>query len=148
VIAIRRPLKVPSVLRTAVDAVKVMEVAYDAAPARYHDGSEKFDFDAGIYAHETVKAALKECQHDKCAFCESKVSHIAYGDVEHFRPKKGYLQEDGDELQRPGYYWLAYEWTNLLFCCQICNQRHKRNLFPLTDPSQRATSHHDEIASE
>jgi hypothetical protein len=68
--------------------------------------------------------------------------------VEHFRPKAGYRQQAGDSLQRPGYYWLAYEWSNLLFCCQICNQRHKQNLFPLAAGSQRAVCHRDGIRGE
>ena len=95
-----------------------------------------------------MKNSLRKAQHDKCAFCESKVTHIAYGDVEHFRPKAGYRQRPEDPLEQPGYYWLAYEWTNLLFCCQICNQRHKRNHFPLIDNRKRAKSRRDDIKNE
>lgn len=47
-----------------------------------------------------------------------------------------------------GYYWLAYEWDNLLFCCPECNRRYKENLFPLVDPSKRAISHFDDIQRE
>jgi uncharacterized protein (TIGR02646 family) len=88
-----------------------------------------------------VKTSVCTAQYGKCAFCESKVVHIAYGDVEHYRPKGGYQQSPEGPLVQPGYYWLAYEWSNLFFCCQICNQRHKRNLFPLNDSNQRAKSH-------
>ena len=56
---------------------------------------------------ESVKDALREAQHGKCAFCESKISHIAHGDVEHFRPKAGYRQNPEDPLVQPGYYWLS-----------------------------------------
>nr|WP_239015299.1 AAA family ATPase [Archangium violaceum] len=77
----------------------------------------------------------------KCAFCESQLAHISYGDVEHFRPKAGWRQEEGGPLGRPGYYWLAYEWTNLFLACTLCNQQFKRNLFPLRTPSRRARSH-------
>ncbi len=51
-------------------------------------------------------------------------------------------------MVKPGYYWLAYSWDNLLLSCQLCNQRYKRNLFPLREPTQRATSHHDDLAEE
>lgn len=51
-------------------------------------------------------------------------------------------------MGRPGYYWLAYDWKNLLFSCQICNQRYKKNLFPLRDDTRRAVSHHDDIGDE
>jgi uncharacterized protein (TIGR02646 family) len=117
---------------------------YDANPEAYKGWS----FESGIYGAKSVKSALQKAQHDKCAFCESKVSHIAHGDVEHFRPKAGYRQGPEDPLVQPGYYWLAYEWTNLLFSCQLCNQRFKRNHFPLTDPNRRARSHNDDISYE
>jgi hypothetical protein len=38
-------------------------------------------------------------------------------------------------------------WT-ILLCCQICNQRHKRSLFPLADANRRAKSHHHDIKNE
>lgn len=70
------------------------------------------------------------------------------GDVEHFRPKQAYKQAPGEALQRPGYYWLAYEWSNLYLACTGCNQRHKQNLFPLENPGDRATNHHADITLE
>ena len=73
---------------------------------------------------------------------------MAHGDVEHYRPKGGWVQDERDRLRRPGYYWLAYEWTNLLFACQKCNQSFKRNRFPLADPAARARSPTDDLAAE
>jgi uncharacterized protein (TIGR02646 family) len=104
----------------------------------YDRGAVLPEFDADIYAHPTVKDALRAAQHRKCAFCESRFDHIGYGDVEHFRPKAGYKQRDADQLRQPGYYWLAYAWENLFYSCQLCNQRFKRNLFPLRDGRRRA----------
>ena len=121
---------------------------YDDSSEEYRDGSRRFDFDRSLYAAKSVKNALLKAQHDKCCFCESKVTHVAYGDVEHYRPKAGCRQAPGEPLGRPGYYWLAYEWSNLMFCCQICNQRFKGNLFPLADPARRAHSHHDDLSTE
>jgi uncharacterized protein (TIGR02646 family) len=72
-----------------------------------------FEFKASVYGAKSVKKTLLTAQHGKCAFCESKFEHVAFGDVEHFRPKGGWIQTDGDQLTRPGYYWLAYEWSNL-----------------------------------
>jgi hypothetical protein len=80
--------------------------------------------------------------------CESRVTHIDYGDVEHYRPKGGYVQAPGHLLQSPGYYWLAYDWSNLLLSCCLCNQRHKANLFPLLDATARAICHRDDVAGE
>lgn len=54
----------------------------------------------------------------KCAYCESPTSLVAYGDVEHFRPKSK-------------YWWLAYCLENYLPACTICNQKFKRDEFAL-----------------
>lgn len=116
--------------------------------AAYDEEQREFDFDSKIYGHETVKSTLKQMQHDKCCFCESKISHISYGDVEHYRPKGGFKQTEQDTLQEPGYYWLAYDWGNLLLSCSLFNQQFKKNLFPLLEPQQRALSHHDDITLE
>lgn len=101
-----------------------------------------------IYARPAVKQQLQADQHHKCAYCESKFTHSSPGDVEHFRPKAGYQQADSGPLLGPGYYWLAYEWDNLLFACEDCNRVHKRNRFPLRAATDRARSHHDNVAQE
>ena len=114
----------------------------------YDRGDRAFDFDNRLYGAESVKKALIKAQHGKCAFCESIFTVVSFGDVEHFRPKGGHQQRSGDPVDTPGYYWLAYEWSNLYASCQICNQRHKRNLFPLENPDDRARSHHHQLDAE
>jgi uncharacterized protein (TIGR02646 family) len=121
---------------------------YDEDPDSYSSGAKRFEFKSDIYGAKSVKNELLKIQHGKCVFCESKFTHIAYGDVEHFRPKAGYRQKDSDDLGRPGYYWLAYDWNNLFASCQICNQRFKKNLFPLKVQMKRARSHHNDIGRE
>ena len=121
---------------------------YDSAPADYRSGAKRFAFNKSIYAATEVKDALLGAQHKKCAFCESLVRHITHGAVEHFRPKGGYKQRKGDRLRRPGYYWLAYDWDNLFFCCPLCNEQFKRNLFPLKDGRRRARSHTQALSDE
>jgi uncharacterized protein (TIGR02646 family) len=95
-----------------------------------------------------VKSALRVAQNDKCAFCESKITHIGYGDIEHFRPKGGVRQHETEPLKYPGYYWLVYEWDNLFLSCQLCNQRFKRNCFPLRNPKQRVRTHRGTLSRE
>jgi uncharacterized protein (TIGR02646 family) len=117
---------------------------------QYNNGERDFgskDFDKTIYGNKEVKEALISIQDGKCCFCESKILHISHGDVEHFRPKAGWVQSN-ENLNKPGYYWLAYEWDNLLLSCEICNQRHKKNVFPLVNNSLRALSHFDNINTE
>ncbi|CAN1209505.1 TIGR02646 family protein [Tumidithrix helvetica PCC 7403] len=119
--------------------------SYSRNPSAYQEGKE-FKFASSIYAHDSVKQALIEDQHQKCCFCERLTG--TDGDVEHFRPKQAYKQANGESLQRPGYYWLAYEWDNLYLSCSACNQRHKQNLFPLQNPSERATHHKQNVDRE
>lgn len=126
-IRIHKPAAPPAVLASKGTAeTNRNRGAYEADPAAYDSGATTFSFDSGLYGHESVKAELIKAQHAKCCFCESKITHIAYGDVEHFRPKAGYRQHPDDPLGRPGYYWLAYDWSNLYLACQLCNQRFKK----------------------
>jgi len=148
-IRVVRPAKPPAILQRRAPAARDrLCKEFDAAPKDYLSGKKSLAINRGIYNHATVKKALCEAQHGKCAFCESKVAAVAYGDVEHFRPKAGYQQRRTDKLKKPGYYWLAYEWPNLLYVCPICNQKHKGNLFPLARPEDRAVCHHDDLARE
>lgn len=114
----------------------------------YDENKRDFEFKSSIYGAKSVKRKLIRIQYGKCCFCEGKVTDVAHGDVEHFRPKGGYRQKSSDDLAKPGYYWLAYEWSNLFLSCQICNQRFKKNLFPLVSSDNRALSHHDDIGNE
>jgi len=70
--------------------------------------------------------------HGKCAYCEAKFVLDQRGDVDHFRPK-GRITDDhnkplrisdgaGGERNHPGYFWLAYDWKNLLPACSRCNR--------------------------
>lgn len=96
---------------------------------------EKPKIDNDLYKAE--KKWLLQEFHGKCAYCEVRMDGNQYGDVEHFRPKKAVVDDDGRPAvdsngnPHPGYYWLAYEWRNLLPACVTCNQEHKKNRFPV-----------------
>src|SRR5208282_1073044 len=106
------------------------------------------DIKNAVYAHPTVKQTLKHAQHNKCAYCETRDVR-SHGVVEHYRPKLGWRQAREDNLQNGPYFWLAYDWDNLLFACDMCNDAgHKQNLFPLADPAQRATAANPDIRNE
>jgi hypothetical protein len=75
----------------------------------------KHDFDSGVW--KNAKVQLLRETFDKCAYCESPTATVAYGDVEHYRPKSI-------------YWWLAYSLENYLASCAICNQKFKRDKFP------------------
>ena len=93
--------------------------------------------DRKIYAHSDVKNALKKdnpfC---KCAYCERHLNGDP-GEVEHYRPKGGYINPATGKLVTPGYWWLAYSWDNMLLSCSACNRSYKKNNFPLEDENQR-----------
>lgn len=102
--------------------------------------NEPLVFNAQIYAADEVKKQLKSDQFGKCAYCERSLNGD-FGAVEHFRPKGGYQIEDEKYLRKPGYYWLAYDWNNLLYSCSECNTSYKRNFFPLANENQRDIEH-------
>ena len=86
----------------------------------------RHEFSAHYYAHNSVKEKLQEIYQRKCAYCESRIGASSFGRVEHYRPKNRLK----DDERHTGYYWLAYEWSNLLWSCEICNSR-KSNQFPI-----------------
>ena len=94
----------------------------------------------GKYRHRAIKDALAAMFHGKCAYCESKMSHIEYGHIEHFKPKSRFRN-------------LAFEWTNLLLSCPICNgPEYKGDHFPeetdggpLVNPCDETPAEHFEF---
>jgi len=149
-IRIIKSARPPARLATAGAAHRAqLEQAYDADVAAGHPpGTTSLAADSRIYGSAAVKNKLQADQHGKCCYCESTLLETGFGDVEHFRPKAGYKQTVKGRLEQPGYYWLAYEWSNLYFSCARCNQAHKRNYFPLADPASRAHNHHADIGLE
>ena len=94
-------------------------------------GDLGFRFKQTLYAHPDVKKKLLETHGGKCCYCEHTVTRI---DVEHYRPKSH-------------YYWLVYEWTNLLAVCTTCNGK-KGARFQLRDEARRALSHRHSLQDE
>jgi len=79
---------------------------------------------ASAYKAPEVKELLRRETADKCAYCESKVPHIDYGDVEHILPKSSFPE-------------LRFSYGNLTYACGVCNTK-KGNFFdqetPLLNP--------------
>ncbi len=72
------------------------------------------------YRQNEIKKALHKMTKGKCAFCESRVGIVGYGQIEHFLPKSIYPQ-------------YTFEWENLLLTCEICNHL-KGNLDTRLEP--------------
>lgn len=73
---------------------------------------------------------LTEIHHRKCWYSEAKESVSSYH-VDHFRPKGRAAQMD--KSQRPGYWWLTFDWKNYRLAGQLLNVK-KRDLFPVQLP--------------
>ncbi len=75
------------------------------------------------YRHRSIKDALVRLFHGKCAYCESRINHIDYGHIEHFRPKS-----------HAQFRCMTFDWNNLFLACAICNgPEYKSNHFPEED---------------
>lgn len=106
---------------------------YKNDDSQFTQGS--FDFKQNP-SSEVWKRELIKIQGQKCCYCEKPINT---GDLEHYRPKNAWQQARGQALERPGYYWLAYRWNNILLSCKECNEnKTKGNLFPII--GKRATT--------
>ena len=108
------------------------------------DPQAKVDFSA--YNNDEVRQELYRTFSRVCAYCEAPMHALA---IEHYRPKAAIRTEGG--LRRPGYYWLASTWENLLPSCHYCNtdlwneelhgprvyKSGKGNWFPVEDEAHR-----------
>jgi hypothetical protein len=75
-------------------------------------------------------------------------------DIDHWRPKS---RVDGVK-DHPGYYWLAFDWTNMRLSCHRANRKRinpetsesggKSDAFPLLNPEDRAYSESDDVGKE
>jgi uncharacterized protein (TIGR02646 family) len=121
-------------------------------------GDASFSF--AVYKDKEIAKALSKSFRRKCAYCESKFAAVTPADIEHYRPK-GSIATGQREL-KPGYYWLAGDWDNLLLSCPHCNRSYQHEVpgqtknvtlgkgsqFPLSDETKRVRSHGGDIATE
>jgi uncharacterized protein (TIGR02646 family) len=62
----------------------------------------------GDYADKVNKEALRKSTSGKCMYCESKIEHNSFAQVEHIKPKSKFPE-------------LEFVWENHGYCCQSCN---------------------------
>jgi uncharacterized protein (TIGR02646 family) len=129
-------------------------VAFFSDPANY---DRKFTFTA--YKSEDVFDALTAMFGPKCAYCEAYCAGTMKAAVDHYRPKGG-VEEANGTVRKPGYYWLAADWENLLPSCTDCNSARyhrfpegrrktgKAAKFPLLDEASRARGPGEEVREE
>lgn len=113
------------------------------------------DFNSTIWG-DVKQFLMKHVFHNKCAYCETNLAEARQdADAEHFRPKSGVnfkekpeagnrtytkatvsdvSQNPAEDIVHPGYFWLAYNWKNLLPACRHCNSKDgKKSQFPVAE---------------
>lgn len=75
-----------------------------------------------------LKKDLHKVFYGKCGYCETKIDNPDDGTVDRYRPNNGV--RDKTEYYQDLYWWLTFEWDNLIYCCKECNQ-YKANYFPI-----------------
>ena len=102
------------------------------------------DFYKSVWQNNILRTTLWEAQSKKCCYCEKILELKRESDVEHFRPKAMI----SGVPEHPGYWWLAYDWTNFLYSCKHCNQEYKANKFKLVSEDQRASTETHDLTRE
>lgn len=72
-----------------------------------HSGKARGDW-ATPAARRDIRAALISMFRGKCAFCEGLLGVTSFDEIEHYHPKSVYVER-------------AFEWTNLMPSCRVCN---------------------------
>jgi hypothetical protein len=93
------------------------------------DGKPADDTKFSAYSDKSVRDALQNLFHNKCAYCESKIAGSQDTDIEHYRPKGRVSDADRSGVVHHGYWWLAMDWTNLVLACMHCNQRRRQLIY-------------------
>lgn len=104
---------------------------------------KEHQFRSDLYGNDFIKEQLLAFFHGKCAYCEDFMGNEKINgkpdwdwETEHYRPKAGVAEH----ATHSGYYWLAYECTNLLLACNACNHwSRKGNHFPIEVEGNRLT---------
>ncbi len=115
---VRDATVIPSSFRGATPRnrlVKLMQLAQQQIAAG-EPVKLKVDSKWGVTKDQLLAESLQ-----KCAYCETPTSVVAFGDVEHYRPKSV-------------YWWLAYVYDNYLASCAVCNQKFKGARFEHDGP--------------
>jgi len=99
------------------------QMARDQIICRYRETGEISEPDPEIL-RDLKERFLIVVFHSKCAYCESKIFIENFpGEVDHYRPR-GAVTANRKRIKHTGYFWLVYEWDNLLLVCHDCNSGH------------------------
>jgi uncharacterized protein (TIGR02646 family) len=113
---IKKPKNPPKELLSNEVESSLLEIISDKSSKKIKSNLFQGQNDKG---EKKVVKALLLIYSNKCAYCERRIGSTSI-EIEHYRPKFR-------------YYWLCYEWTNLLPSCHYCNTNRagKGTRFPL-----------------
>ena len=133
--------KAPDFLNSStVDlAIEKMEEFF----ASKNRSQKRYDWPFNAAIDKELKGHLHEVFHGKCGYCEIKIDYPELGTVDRYRPNNGV--RDKNEFHQDLYWWLTFEWDNLIYCCKECNQ-YKGNYFPIK--GRRALNEKDDYENE
>lgn len=133
--------KAPDYLQSeSVDlAIEKLDEFY-ASPNR---NQKRYHFPFNKEIDNELKKYLHPVFHGKCGYCETKIENPNAGTADRFRPHNGV--RDKNDYHQDLYWWLTFEWDNLIYCCKTCNQ-YKANYFPIR--GKRAFSDKDDLSGE
>ena len=84
------------------------------------------------YKQDDIRTALEQMYGGLCCYCESRIPIVAFGHIEHRKPKKS----------QPEY---TFDWDNLHLACPVCNQAKSdkwNDDYPILDSVQDTISEH------
>ena len=87
----------------------------DAKKQRLKTGKKRHKIPASIwnrYRHNEVKQELQKMYGELCCYCEQRIGHVAFGNIEHRQPKSVFPE-------------LTFDWNNLHLACPVCNTAKK-----------------------
>lgn len=108
-------------LRYVVGELNALEIG---TPTQKQLAAKKLEVEKAQthYRHEKVKTELSKMFSNKCAYCEAKILHVSWGDIEHYYPKGTYVDK-------------TFDWKNMILSCQRCNSA-KGTQFPLSSSGE------------
>ncbi|KQN34291.1 hypothetical protein ASE92_11815 [Pedobacter sp. Leaf41] len=104
---------------------------------------KRYDWPFNKEIDNELKKNLHVVFHGKCGYCETKIESPEIGTVDRYRPNNGV--RDKNEYHQDLYWWLTFDWENLVYCCKECNQ-YKASYFPIK--GIRATDEKSDLATE
>lgn len=133
--------KAPDFLNSStVDlAIEKMEEFF----ASKNRSQKRYDWPFNVEIDKELKRYLHEVFHGKCGYCETGIDSPELGTVDRYRPNNGV--RDKNEFHQDLYWWLTFEWDNMIYCCKECNQ-YKGNYFPIK--GRRNLNEKDDLATE